>query len=594
MPTVAPPVATASLLTGFASEAGASSAGTTDLLAGLFQSVLAQSVLAQVVSHTAGTTVAGQLQAVLGGGTESTATPTAPASAAGSEATTTDVLAELLALTDKDTADTTVSPDLLSQLLAALGVNGQTLAQLQQADTTTAGTDATQLLAATARAATGLATAALSPAVQQVLDRSGLTARLLPNPTATVAGSAGPTGPGTNARSGTESTPPSAPAEVVPSPPPVTVAPPVVTVTEAVRTGGRIPAVVLQTPVSTDSARQLPPSASPVEPDSVQPPVGEVPRVTAPPVVSPGQPLVGLQRPDIELPIPGTAIPSPVAPTASFALPATTDLTITTARTAPTPAAAPLDPVVTPTRTPVTSPATPPAEPTRTPVAAPAPGIAITVAQPLSVSGAALGLSDWVGQVGLTQPIGPPVGLQEKVRTGDSDASGVVGVPAAPQRSEPAPTPADATAATANPAPSVAEQLNVPIVAHLQAQPADGETELRIRLDPPELGSVKLKIVSTGGEVRAELHVSSDAVRRVVEGQLPELWQKLDDAGVRVQRMDVTSDSAGNSNAGTARDDRGGRWEGPTPPEPVPLVPARPGRLSAVPASARTRIDLTA
>jgi hypothetical protein len=144
--------------------------------------------------------------------------------------------------------------------------------------------------------------------------------------------------------------------------------------------------------------------------------------------------------------------------------------------------------------------------------------------------------------------------------------------------------------------PSSADQLAGPIVAHVQARPEAGETELRVRLDPPELGTVKVKIVSTGGDVRAELQVTSDAVRRVVESQLPELRQKLEDAGVRVQRMDVTADSAGTSNgtnAGTARDDRGGRWQEPTPPDGVPFQPARAAR-PAVLATAKNRVDVTA
>ena len=98
---------------------------------------------------------------------------------------------------------------------------------------------------------------------------------------------------------------------------------------------------------------------------------------------------------------------------------------------------------------------------------------------------------------------------------------------------------------------------------------------------------MKLKIVSTNGDVRAELHVSSEAVRRVVESQLPELRQKLDDAGVKVERFVVTADP----NGGTARDDRNDRWREPVPVEP-PLPAIRP-RRAAVSPTATGRIDVS-
>jgi hypothetical protein len=129
-------------------------------------------------------------------------------------------------------------------------------------------------------------------------------------------------------------------------------------------------------------------------------------------------------------------------------------------------------------------------------------------------------------------------------------------------------TDAPPAVARATPAAPVAVQLTDGVTAHAHTLAATGEVEFRMRLDPPDLGQVRVNLIGSGEHVRGELVVADDAVRRMIESQLPELRQRLEAAGVTVQRFDVTTDTAGggaNPNGGSA--DR-------TPTELPPAAPA--------------------
>ena len=66
-----------------------------------------------------------------------------------------------------------------------------------------------------------------------------------------------------------------------------------------------------------------------------------------------------------------------------------------------------------------------------------------------------------------------------------------------------------------------------------------------MRLDPPELGEVKVKLIATGDRIQAEVLVGDDAVKRMIESQLADLRQRLESNGVQVSRFDVTTDAGG-------------------------------------------------
>ncbi len=108
-------------------------------------------------------------------------------------------------------------------------------------------------------------------------------------------------------------------------------------------------------------------------------------------------------------------------------------------------------------------------------------------------------------------------------------------------------------APTGTPAPARANpaaQLADTIVSHARVIERDGKVEFQMRLDPPELGQMQVRLVTRGTEVHGQVLVASEAVRGLIESQLPELRQRLEAAGVTVQRFDVSTDpgTGGNRN----------------------------------------------
>jgi flagellar hook-length control protein FliK len=63
--------------------------------------------------------------------------------------------------------------------------------------------------------------------------------------------------------------------------------------------------------------------------------------------------------------------------------------------------------------------------------------------------------------------------------------------------------------------------------------------EMQVKLDPPELGAMKVKLVSQSGELSARIEVKSEAVRQLVDQNLPALREGLEKSGVRVVQMEV-------------------------------------------------------
>ena len=561
--------------TGSTADATASgTAGQTDAVAGLFQSVLASAV----TQATAAT--AAQVPADAG----ATSSP---------EAGKTDLLAQLLGLlenaTEADIKDaekkSAVNSELLSQLLAALGVNAQQLAVVAATPTPADSqlpTAAVQTTTVTAEFATR--TPPTQPAVPAVAA----------NPTQTETPVAPLPLPTNTAVAPTTVPQPADQIEAAPA-----VAPQTTTVADANRSAGRAPVVVLQTPIAVGPGFQLPPAVVPVGAD-IQPPVNEPTAVKGLPPVAPGV------RETVTGNLPSDPVPTEVA-TATVTRPVPVAFAVPVEAAKPSAGPTPAVPAPTSGATPpavVSTPTSAALQPTnatpqqaapapqrpdlaaRVPAVTPpvrpaAPDIAITAAQPVDLSAGRIDFGRIAGLSGFPTPLVPADDASA------ADRGTVVAVGAAPFASSAGRTaaPTETPAVASTPPLPVADQLSGPISAHLQTRSAAGETELQIRLDPPELGAVKLKIVSTNGDVRAELHVSSEAVRRVVESQLPELRQKLDDAGVTVERFVVTADP----NGGTARDDRNDRWREPVPVDP-PVPAARPRRTGVTP-SATGRID---
>lgn len=156
------------------------------------------------------------------------------------------------------------------------------------------------------------------------------------------------------------------------------------------------------------------------------------------------------------------------------------------------------------------------------------------------------------------------------------DAADTAQPTALPPTFSTAPAPQSVTNAqtpTAVRTPDPVAQVADGIVTHAHVVARGGETEFRLRLDPPELGAVKVRLVADGDGIRGQVVVSNDAIRRMIESQLPELRQRLEQAGVAVQNFDVATDT----NPGTGGGD--GNWGGYRSEFPADAmrVPDRPG-----------------
>jgi flagellar hook-length control protein FliK len=121
---------------------------------------------------------------------------------------------------------------------------------------------------------------------------------------------------------------------------------------------------------------------------------------------------------------------------------------------------------------------------------------------------------------------------------------------------------------------------------------ADRGGTLRLRLHPPELGSLRLELSLRRGAMTARLETETEAARTMLLDNLPALRQRLAEHQIRVERFDVqwTGPSAGDL---PGQADRHARWqasgtrhaapagtradEPPANPAPV-RSPARPGQ----------------
>ena len=73
--------------------------------------------------------------------------------------------------------------------------------------------------------------------------------------------------------------------------------------------------------------------------------------------------------------------------------------------------------------------------------------------------------------------------------------------------------------------------------AFTAAQERDGE--IRLRLSPPELGSLLLEVRIQDGALVARLETETDAARTAIVENLPALRERLNEQGVRIERFDV-------------------------------------------------------
>jgi flagellar hook-length control protein FliK len=80
----------------------------------------------------------------------------------------------------------------------------------------------------------------------------------------------------------------------------------------------------------------------------------------------------------------------------------------------------------------------------------------------------------------------------------------------------------------------------------------DGSNEVTVRLDPPELGKVTVRLVSEDRVLSGQIVVENRQVHDLVQGRMTELRESLSAQGVQVDQIQVTVDGRGAS--GTQRE----------------------------------------
>ena len=144
--------------------------------------------------------------------------------------------------------------------------------------------------------------------------------------------------------------------------------------------------------------------------------------------------------------------------------------------------------------------------------------------------------------------------------------------------------------------PSAPEQIAQSVVSQVRVLSKDETVEYSIRLDPPDLGRVQIRLISTGDNLSAHVTVANDAVRQMLESQLPELRQRLEQAGVNATQIDVSTQTAGQQ-AGSG--DGNSRWQDARQEYPFFRSPDLPpavlrSRVAIGSAGSGGRLDVTA
>lgn len=86
-----------------------------------------------------------------------------------------------------------------------------------------------------------------------------------------------------------------------------------------------------------------------------------------------------------------------------------------------------------------------------------------------------------------------------------------------------------------SPVQDVGEQ----ILSSVHASIARADKQVQIRLNPPELGSVLVRVHEQGDQIRGTIEAIYDETRREIERALPQVLSRLEEAGIQIRRLEV-------------------------------------------------------
>lgn len=89
--------------------------------------------------------------------------------------------------------------------------------------------------------------------------------------------------------------------------------------------------------------------------------------------------------------------------------------------------------------------------------------------------------------------------------------------------------------------PTLGEKMVGQIVKEVSLHKLGENTTLSIRLDPPELGTLRVSVTSQSGVLTTQLESPNAVVRGILETHLPSLKEALASAGVEISKFSVSS-----------------------------------------------------
>ena len=86
------------------------------------------------------------------------------------------------------------------------------------------------------------------------------------------------------------------------------------------------------------------------------------------------------------------------------------------------------------------------------------------------------------------------------------------------------------------------------IFQSVQTSIQQGQREITVHLNPPDLGRVSIKFSEQGKELTGLLETANPQTRAEIRQAIPEIIRSLEESGISIKRLDVTlSDSSGRS-----------------------------------------------
>jgi flagellar hook-length control protein FliK len=101
---------------------------------------------------------------------------------------------------------------------------------------------------------------------------------------------------------------------------------------------------------------------------------------------------------------------------------------------------------------------------------------------------------------------------------------------------------------------AVSGQIASGIIARAEIVTREGQTDFHLRLEPPELGAIRVHLSANDQGISARLVVHEEVAKQLIESQLESLRQRLTNAGISLGSFDVSHGGPGSQDARKQRD----------------------------------------